>query len=76
MRHENILCVGEFNTTMYPSEKLDRLEDFSESMHEFMLFLRRNYLIDIDLQGTPFTWLNNILGNNVIQLGLIMLLIQ
>ena len=38
MRHEKNLCMGDFNTTMYPSEKLDRLEDFSESMHEFMVF--------------------------------------
>ena len=39
MRHENILCMGDFTTAMYPSEKLDRLEDFTESMHEFMFFL-------------------------------------
>ena len=39
MREGNILCMGEFNTPLYPSEKMGGLEDFSDSMKDLEDFL-------------------------------------
>ncbi len=49
MREGNILCMGDFQTLLYPLEKLGGLEDFSGSIRDLEDFLRRNNLIDIDL---------------------------
>ena len=39
-------------------------------LHDFEGFLRRNDLIDIDLQGPVFTWFKDRLGENLMQVRL------
>ena len=42
MRQENILCMGDFHTSLYPSEKIMELEEFLDNMQNLEDFLRRN----------------------------------
>ena len=50
-----VIWMKEYNTPFYPLEKLGGLEDFSRIMHVLDEFLRKNDLLDMDLQGVPFT---------------------
>lgn len=44
-----------YNTPFYSSENLGGLEDFSRSMNVLDGFLGKNDLLDMNLQGFPFT---------------------
>ena len=49
-------CVfGDFNTIWYPSKRFD-CEAFSPAMLAFSNFIEANYLVDLPLEGTSFTW--------------------
>ena len=60
--------MGDFNNPLYAKEKMGGLKDLSKSIYDLEGFLIRNDLIDIDLKGPSFTWSNNGLGTNLIQL--------
>jgi hypothetical protein len=62
--------MGDFNTTLYPPKKKGGLENFLERMYDLAGFVGQNDLIDIELIGPPFTWSNNRLGQNLIQVRL------
>lgn len=69
-KEATFMLTGDFNTPLYPSEKLGGLTNYNDSMLDFADFIRKNDLLDLDLQGNPFTWSNNIKGSNLIQVRL------
>ncbi|XP_057859072.1 uncharacterized protein LOC131067930 [Cryptomeria japonica] len=69
-RETMFMLAGDFNTPLFPFEKLGGLTDYSDSMLDFANFIRNNEIFDLDLQGNPFTWSNNRKGSNLIQVRL------
>lgn len=61
------MLAGDFNTPLYPSEKCGGLVDFTDSMGDLSNLINVTSLFDLDLQGVPYTWLNNRKGNHLIQ---------
>ena len=61
-KDSHLMCVGYFNTHLYPLEKKGGLGDISKSMQDLEGFLSGNDLMDIELQGVQFTLSNNRMG--------------
>ena len=53
------MCMGDFNSPLNTSEKLGGINEFSKSMQDLLNFINTYDLLDVDLQGNPFTWANN-----------------
>ena len=66
MKEKNVMCMGDFNTPLFPSEKLGGITNFSESMNDLLDFINAYDFIDVDLQGNPSTLSNNKKGEELI----------
>lgn len=66
----HFMLTGDFNSPLYPSEKCVGLDDFCDSMGDLASFINVSSLMDVDLQGAPFTWSNNRKGKHLIQVRL------
>lgn len=64
------ILVGDFNTPLHPSDKKGGAEGFFESMRDLGSFINRNSLVDIELRKTKFTWTNDRMGEDHIQVKL------
>lgn len=69
-REAMFMLASDFNTPLFSFEKLGGLTNYSDSMLDFVDFIRNNELLIFDLQGNPFTWSNNKIGSNLIQVRL------
>ena len=66
MKDKNLMCMGDFNTPLFPLEKIGGIIDLLESMKDLLDFINTHDLINIDLKGNPFTWSNNRKGEDLI----------
>ena len=64
------MCMGDFNSPLYPLEKLGGIDDLFKNMQDLLDFINTYDLVDMDLQQNPFTWSNNRKGNESIQVRL------
>ena len=70
MKDKQLMCMGDFNTTLYHSEKLGGNKDCPESLQDLNDFMSRMDFIDVELRGNPFTWTNNRKGRDLIYVRL------
>lgn len=74
-QNRNTFCMGDFNSLLYPSEKVGGMIDFNDSMKDLANFINNNYLMDMEMHGVKFTWSNNRKGVDLIQVKLDRLLV-
>lgn len=60
------MCMGDFNTPLYHSEKLVGNRECPESLQDLNEFMRKLDLMDVELRGNPCTWTNNRKGEDLI----------
>ena len=70
MKDKQLMCMGDFNTPLYHSEKLGGNRDYLESLQDLNDFMSRMDFIDVELRGSPYTWTNNRKGRDLIQVRL------
>ena len=51
----SINCAREFNNPLHLSGKLRGFENYCDNMYDLADFPRHNDVLDIDLQGSPYT---------------------
>lgn len=52
------IVVGDFNISLYPSEKRGGVEGFFDGMQDFVDFVHNNELMDVELKKFRLTWTN------------------
>ena len=62
--------MGYFKSPLYPSEKVRGTVDFNDNMKDLAKFINKNDLMDMEMHGVTFTWLNNRKGVDLIQVKL------
>lgn len=61
------LIIGDFNEISQPSEKFGEGPPSEQKMKIFNTFLNSCNLLDLGFIGTPFTWTNGRLGNQIVR---------
>ena len=74
-QNKNTFCMGDFNSPLYPSEKIRGMIDFNDSMMDLVSLINNNDLLDMEMDGVKFTWSNNRKGIDLIQVKLDRLLV-
>lgn len=74
-QNKNTFCMGDFNSPLYPLEKIGGMIDFNDSMKDLASFININDLLDMEMHGVKFTWSNNRKGVDLIQVKLDRLLV-
>ena len=70
------MCMGDFNTPLYHSEKRGGNRECQESLLDLDDFMRKLDLMDVELRGNPYTWTNNRKDEDLIQVKLDRLLLS
>ena len=55
MNEEQWMCMGDFNTPLYHSEKRGGNRECQESLQDLSEFMRKIDLMDVELRGNPYT---------------------
>ena len=69
-QNKNAFCIGDFNSPLYPSEKIGGMIDCNDNMKDLADFINNNSLLDMEMDGVKFTWSNNRKGVDLIQVKL------
>ena len=62
--------MGDFNSPLYPLEKIGGMIDFNDSMKNLANFINNNNLLDIEMDGVKCTWSINKKGVDLFQVKL------
>ena len=55
-QNKNAFCVGNFNSPLYPLEKIGGMIDFNDSMKHLVDFINNKDLMDMEMRGLNLTW--------------------
>ena len=55
MLDEQWMCMGDFNTPLYHSEKRGGNRECQERLQDLSEFMRKMDLMDVELRGNPYT---------------------
>ena len=69
------MCMGDFNTPLYQSEKRGGNRESRENLQDLSEFMRKLDFMDVELRGNLYTWTNNRKGEDLIQVKLDILLV-
>ena len=59
MKDKKLMCMGDFNTPLYHSEKSGDNREFPKSLQDLNDFMSKLDFMDVELRGNPYTWTNN-----------------
>ena len=63
---EQWMCMGDFNTPLYHSEKRGGNRECQKILQDLNDFMRKLDFMDVELRGNPYTWTNNRKGEDLI----------
>lgn len=58
-QNKNTFCMRDFNSPLYPLEKIRGMIDFTNSMKYLANFINDDDILDMEMHGVKFTWSNN-----------------
>lgn len=67
--------MGDFNSPLYPLEKVGGMVDFNDSMKDLAKSINKNDLMEMEMFGVKFTWSYNRKGVDLIQFKIDRLLV-